>query len=231
MVKLQFQSRRKVSRVKKKLYSVVESIELMKELSQANFVETAEAHIVLNLNPKYADQQLRANVILPKGLGKTINIAVIARGEIVSQALNSGATIAGTEDLINDISNGYLDFDKLIATPDTMPLIAKLGRILGPRGLMPSPKAGTVTTDIITAIKDFKQGKIEYKIDKTGVVHSPFGKVSFKTEDLILNLKSLLTSIHKNRPTGSKGKFWKNVYICSTMGPSIEIDFTHLIIS
>ena len=231
MAKLKSQSRKKTIQVERKLYSATEAIELMKERSHAKFVETAEVHISLNLNPKYADQQLRANVILPKGLGKIINIAVIARGEKVSEALNAGAEIAGAEDLINDISNGSLNFDKLIATPDTMPLIAKLGRILGPRGLMPSPKAGTVTTDITTAIKDFKQGKIEYKVDKTGVVHSSFGKVDFSVEDLVLNLKSLLMSIHKNRPSGSKGKFWKNVYICSTMGPSIEIDFIHLIMS
>ena len=231
MVKLKSQSRKKAIQVERKSYSATEAIELMKERSQAKFVETAEVHISLNLNPKYADQQLRANVILPKGLGKTINIAVIARGEKVSEALNAGAAIAGAEDLINDISSGSLNFDKLIATPDTMPLIAKLGRVLGPRGLMPSPKAGTVTTDVTTAIEDFKRGKIEYKVDKTGVVHSSFGKVNFSVEDLVLNLKALLMSIHKNRPSGSKGKFWKNVYICSTMGPSIEIDFIHLIMS
>ena len=229
MVKLKSQSRKKAIQVERKSYSATEAIELMKERSQAKFVETAEVHISLNLNPKYADQQLRANVILPKGLGKIINIAVIARGEKVSEALNAGATIAGAEDLINDISSGSLSFDKLIATPDTMPLIAKLGRVLGPRGLMPSPKAGTVTTDVTTAIEDFKRGKIEYKVDKTGVVHSSFGKVNFTVEDLVLNLKALLMSIYKNRPSGSKGKFWKNVYICSTMGPSIEIDFIHLI--
>ena len=230
MVKLKSQSIKNTTQIDRKLYSAVEAIELMKKRSQAKFIETAEVHISLNLNPKYADQQLRANVILPKGLGKAINIAVIARGEKASEALNAGASIVGAEDLINDIFNGYLSFDKLIATPDTMPLIAKLGRILGPRGLMPSPKAGTVTTDITTAVKDFKKGKIEYKIDKTGVVHSSFGKVSFSIEDLVLNLKTLLISIHKNRPSGSKGKFWKNVHICSTMGSSIEIDFMHLIV-
>ena len=206
MVKLKSQSRKKAIQVERKSYSATEAIELMKERSQAKFVETAEVHISLNLNPKYADQQLRANVILPKGLGKTINIAVIARGEKVSEALNAGAAIAGAEDLINDISSGSLNFDKLIATPDTMPLIAKLGRVLGPRGLMPSPKAGTVTTDVTTAIEDFKRGKIEYKVDKTGVVHSSFGKVNFSVEDLVLNLKALLMSIHRNRPSGSEGK-------------------------
>nr|YP_009297643.1 ribosomal protein L1 [Hildenbrandia rivularis]AOM67187.1 ribosomal protein L1 [Hildenbrandia rivularis] len=209
-----------------KLYTPIAAINFMKSQAKANFIETAEVHVALNLNPKYVDQQLRSSVILPKGLGKTIKIAVITRGERVSEALSAGAFIAGSDDLVEAIASGHLNFDKLIATPDAMPLIAKLGKILGPRGLMPSPKAGTVTTDLGSSIADFKKGKIEYKVDKTGIIHLPFGKVSFSSEDLLLNLRSILMSIARNRPSGVKGKFWKTIYICSTMGSSIAISFT-----
>nr|YP_009402712.1 ribosomal protein L1 [Compsopogon caeruleus]ARX96065.1 ribosomal protein L1 [Compsopogon caeruleus] len=212
--------------VETKIYKMQDAISLMKSIATANFIETAEVHIVLALEPKYADQQLRATVILPKGTGKTISVAVIARGEKITEALNSGADIVGSEELIDEISKGRLDFDKLIATPDIMPLIAKLGKVLGPKGLMPSPKAGTVTTNLHQAIQEFKAGKLEYKIDKTGILHIPFGKVNFTESDLLENLQSIQLSVDKNRPPGAKGKYWKNVYICTTMGPSIEVDIT-----
>nr|QCI07363.1 ribosomal protein L1 [Leiomenia cribrosa] len=211
-----------------KIYDPLEGINLLAQLSNVNFIETIEAHIALGLDPKYADQQLRSTVILPYGTGKIIRVAVVTKGEKIAEAKEASADIVGSEDLIDEIANGRLDFDKLIATPDIMPLIAKLGRILGPRGLMPSPKAGTVTTELINAISDFKKGKVEYRIDKSGVLHIPFGKLNFRVEDLYANLVALKDSIDKNKPSGSKGKYWKSVYLSSTMGPSISIDFNRL---
>nr|YP_010337164.1 ribosomal protein L1 [Pseudoerythrocladia kornmannii]QUE28244.1 ribosomal protein L1 [Pseudoerythrocladia kornmannii]UNJ16749.1 ribosomal protein L1 [Pseudoerythrocladia kornmannii] len=210
-----------------KVYQLSEAVSLLKEVSNANFKETAEAHISLGLEPKYADQQLRATVLLPKGTGKITKVAVIARGEKVTEALNSGADIAGSEELIEEISKGKLDFDKLIATPDVMPLIAKLGRVLGPRGLMPSPKAGTVTANLSQAIEEFKAGKVEYRIDRTGIIHVPFGKSEFTAESLLMNIEAIENSINKNKPSGAKGKYWKSFYICSTMSPSIQIDISN----
>nr|QCI05745.1 ribosomal protein L1 [Cryptopleura ramosa] len=211
-----------------RLYSPIEALKLLQDLSNVKFIETLEAHIVLGLDSKYSDQQLRSTVILPKGTGQTIKVAVITKGDKLSEALSAGADIVGSDDLIEDILNGFLDFNKLIATPDMMLLIAKLGRILGPRGLMPSPKAGTVTNDLKNAITEFKSGKLEYKIDRTGIVHVPIGKLNFKLNDLNLNLKALQESIDKNRPSGAKGKYWKSLYLSSTMGPSIRININTL---
>nr|QHO64091.1 ribosomal protein L1 [Lympha mucosa] len=215
-------------KVEKNFYNYIEAITLVKQIASAKFIETIEAHIVLGLDPKYSDQQLRSTVIFPKGTGKKIRVAVITKGDNIDQALLSGADIVGSEEIIDKILQGFLDFDKLIATADMMPSIAKLGRILGPRGLMPSPKAGTVTNNIGQAIKEFKLGKVEYKIDKTGILHVPFGKVNFSVDDLCLNLCSLQESIYKNRPSGSKGKYLKTFNICSTMGPCIPIDIISL---
>nr|QCI07767.1 ribosomal protein L1 [Pleonosporium borreri] len=213
---------------KNKTYNILEALDLLKKISNVRFTETFEVHIVLGLDPKYADQQLRSTLILPHGTGKDIRVAVIAQGEKNAEALSAGADIVGYEDLINEILQGRLDFDKLIATPDVMLLIAKLGRILGPKGLMPSPKAGTVTNDIKNAIHEFKAGKLEYKVDRTGLLHVPIGKTSFSVEYLNQNLKALQESIDKNRPSGVKGKYWKSVYLSTTMGPSILIDINHL---
>nr|YP_009546416.1 ribosomal protein L1 [Gelidium gabrielsonii]AYO27764.1 ribosomal protein L1 [Gelidium gabrielsonii] len=213
---------------KSKFYSPLEALSLIKSFSTVNFVETVEIHAVLGLDPKYSDQQLRSTVVLPKGTGKEIKIAVITKGEKIAEALEVGADIVGSEDLIDEIFRGRLDFDKLIATPDVMLLIAKLGKILGPRGLMPSPKAGTVSNDLKSSIQQFKKGKLEYRVDRTGIIHIPIGKINFSVDDLNLNFKAIQESVDKNRPSGSKGKYWKSMYLSSTMGPSIPIDINSL---
>lgn len=204
--------------------SILESLQQLKGQKSAKFDETVEAHINLDLDPKYANQQLRATVVLPKGIGKVVTIAVITQEENFEMAKEAGADFVGSQDLISKIEGGFTDFDFLIVTPAVLPMIVKLGKILGPRGLMPSPKSGTVTTDLSETIKEFKAGKIDYRVDKGGVIHMPVGKKSFTPEDLLININAICESINKNKPSGAKGKFWKSVYICSTMGPSIELD-------
>ena len=224
MRKLSRRQKENQIKVKKVTFpSVEEAIETLKQTSTANFVETVELHANLNIDPKYANQQLRTTVTLPNGVGKSIKIAVLTNESNHTEAKSAGADLVGDTDLIEQISQGNIEFDLLIATPDVMPKLAKLGRVLGPKGLMPSPKSGTVSTTLTATLSDFKKGKFEYKADKTGVVHVNFGKSSFTEIQLTENLVALHQSIEQNRPAGVKGKYFKNMFICTSMGPSIQL--------
>lgn len=230
MRKLSRRHKENVGKIKDLFYiDVPEAISTLKETATTKFVETVELHANLNIDPKYADQQLRTTVTLPNGVGKQIRIAVLTNDENFSEAEAAGADIVGNDTLIEDITKGDIQFELLIATPNMMPKLAKLGRVLGPKGLMPSPKSGTVTSTLTSTLLDFKKGKFEYKADKTGVVHVSFGKTDFTTEQLVENLTELYQSIEQNRPSGVKGKYFKSLFICTSMGPSIKLDLDSFI--
>lgn len=225
MKKLSRRHQKNLEKTKKITYSTLtEAIEKLKETATAKFVESVEFHANLNIDPKYADQQLRTSVTLPHGIGKQIKIAVLTNEENLEEAKSAGADLVGNDELIEKITKGEIQFDLLIATPNMMPKLAKLGRVLGPKGLMPSPKSGTVTTDLTETLKEFKKGKFEYKADKTGIVHVNFGKSDFTTTQLTENLLALYRSIEQNRPSGVKGKYFKTLFICTTMGSSIKLN-------
>ena len=212
------------TKITEESYIVNEAVSLVKELATAKFVESVEAHISLNIDPKYANQQLRTSLVLPNGTGKTLQIAALTDPEFVDEALKGGATIAGSDDLLEEIKAGKLNFDILITTPQLMPKLAQLGRVLGPKGLMPSPKSGTVTTNIVETIAEFQKGKLEYRADKTGIVHLSFGKADFSKDQLLENLLAVHESIEKNKPTGVKGRYFKSFNICTTMSPGVNIE-------
>lgn len=205
-------------------YSIEEAISLVKENAFAKFDETVDIAVNLGVDPKKSDQMVRGTIVLPYGTGKSVRVLVFAKGEKEKEAKNAGADYIGAEDLVEKIQQGWLEFDKAVATPDLMGLVGKLGKILGPRGLMPNPKLGTVTFDVAKAVKEIKAGKVEYKVEKAGIVHIPVGKVSFDKEKLLENTKAILKSVMKAKPATSKGKYIKKITVSSTMGPGIKID-------
>ena len=212
------------AKVDEKLYRLEEAIPLVQSIKFATFDESVELAMRLGVNPKHADQMVRGTVVLPHGLGRTKRVAVIASLEKQKEAEESGADTVGGEELVEKIQQGWMDFDAIVATPDMMRSVGKLGRILGPRGLMPNPKTGTVTVDVSKAVSEIKAGKVEYRVDKAGVVHVPIGKASFATENLVANAIALVSSVLKAKPVAAKGKYVKGVAVSSTMGPGVRVD-------
>lgn len=208
-------------------YDPAEAIDLVKKTAVAKFDETIEAHIRLGVDGRHADQQVRGAVVLPHGTGKKVRVLVFAKGDKVAEAEAAGADYVGGEELIPKIQNeGWFEFDVVVATPDMMGVVGRLGRVLGPKGLMPNPKAGTVTMDVTKAVNDIKAGKIEYRLDKTNIIHVPVGKASFTEEQLADNFQTLIDAIVKAKPAAAKGQYFRNVTITSTMGPGVKIDTT-----
>lgn len=211
-----------------KEYLLEDAIKMVKESSYAKFNETVDLAINLGVDPRKSEQMVRGTSVLPHGTGKQVKVLVFAKGEKEKEAQDAGADYVGAEDLVEKISKGWLDFDKSVATPDVMGLVGKLGKILGPRGLMPNPKLGTVTFDIAKTVKEIKSGKVEYKTEKAGIIHVPIGKVSFEANQLLENAKSVIGAIIKAKPATSKGKYLKRISISSTIGPGIDIDIASL---
>lgn len=211
---------------REKAYAPNEAIDLVKQIAPAKFDETVEVAVRLGVDPKRADQQVRGAVVLPHGTGKTQRVLVFAKGEKAKEAEAAGADIVGDEDLIHKVSQGWLDFDVVIATPDMMGQVGQLGRILGPKGLMPNPKTGTVTFEVEKAVGDVKAGKIEYRVDKAGNIHAPIGKVSFDTDQLVENLETLMGTLIKAKPAAAKGQYVRKVTVSSTMGPGVRVNTT-----
>ena len=206
------------------LYQTEEALDKVQDLATANFDETIELAANLGVNPKHADQNIRGTVVLPNGTGQETKVIVFAKGEKIKEAEEAGADVVGGEELAEKIEDGWLDFDIAIATPDMMSVVGKLGRILGPQGLMPNPKSGTVTFELEKAIKEFKAGKLEYRVDKNGIIHLPIGKASFSTDELMDNFKKIMDVLISERPAASKGRYLRTVTVSPTMGPGVKID-------
>lgn len=206
--------------------TAVDALKKLQEISKATskFNETVECHMRLGIDVRQADQQIRSTVVLPAGLGKTVRVCVIAKGAKATEATEAGADFAGAEEILDKIAGGWFEFDTLIATPDCMGMLGKLGRVLGPKGLMPNPKTGTVTMDVAKAVKDAKAGKVEFRADKQGMIHCPIGKVEFAADDLIKNYATLADAILRAKPAAAKGTFVKSIYLATTMGPGIKLD-------
>ncbi|HHZ19225.1 MAG TPA: 50S ribosomal protein L1 [Firmicutes bacterium] len=208
---------------RQKLYEPAEALGLVKSIAKAKFDETVEVAMRLGVDPRHADQQVRGAVVLPHGTGRTVRVLVFAKGEKAKEAEAAGADRVGAEDVVEDIQKGWLDFDVAIATPDMMGAVGKLGKILGPKGLMPNPKTGTVTFEVGKAVSDSKAGKVEYRVDKTGIIHVPIGKVSFDADKLLGNFRTLMDAVIKAKPSGAKGTYIKSITVSSTMGPGVRI--------
>jgi large subunit ribosomal protein L1 len=214
--------------VETRTYSIEDAIPLVQKVKYAKFDETVDLSMRLGVDPKHADQMVRGTVVLPHGLGKTKRVLAIAGGEKQKEAEDAGADIVGGEEVVEKIQGGWMDFDAVVATPDMMKAVGRLGKVLGPRGLMPNPKTGTVTFDIGKAVKEIKAGKVEFRVDKSGIVHAPVGKMSFPTKSLVENAHALVDSIVKAKPAAAKGKYLRSMTVSSTMGPGIRIDTTHV---
>src|SRR6187551_3924520 len=209
-------------------YSIEEAIPLIQKVKYAKFNETVELSMRLGVDPKHADQMVRGTVVLPHGLGKSKKVLAIAGADKQKEATDAGADHVGGEELVDKIQGGWMDFDAVVATPDMMRAVGKLGKVLGPRGLMPNPKTGTVTPDIAKAVREIKAGKVEFRVDKTGIIHAPVGKMSFPVQNLVENAHALVDSVVRAKPSAAKGKYLKSVTLSSTMGPGITIDTTHV---
>ena len=216
------QAREQVDRTQ--LYPSEEALEMVKDLSTANFDETVDLSVKLGVNPEHADQNIRGTLVLPHGTGQEVKIVVFAKGEKAREAEEAGADVVGQEDLAEKIEDGWLDFDLALATPDMMSVVGPLGRILGPKGLMPNPKAGTVTFELETAIEEFKAGKLEYRVDKVGNIHLPIGKVSFTVQELLENYKAVMEILLNEKPASASGRYFQSVTVSSTMGPGVKIN-------
>jgi large subunit ribosomal protein L1 len=209
-------------------YTLEEAVPLVQQVKFANFDETVEVTMRLGVDPRHADQMVRGTVVLPHGLGRTKRVLAIASGEKQKEAQDAGADFVAGEEVVERIMGGWVDFDAVVATPDMMRAVGRLGKVLGPRGLMPNPKTGTVSVDVAKAVKEIKAGKVEFRVDKTGIIHAPVGKTSFSSESLVDNARALMDSVVKARPAAAKGKFLKSVTLSSTMGPGVPLDTVHI---
>jgi large subunit ribosomal protein L1 len=215
-----------VQQLKTQPYALEEAVPMVQKVKFAKFDETVELHMRLGVDPKHADQMVRGTVVLPNGLGKSKRVLVIASGDKLKEAEEAGADMVGGDDMVQKIQGGWIDFDAVIATPDMMRSVGRLGKVLGPRGLMPNPKTGTVTVDVSKAVRETKAGKVEFRVDKSGIIHAPVGKTSFDTGKLTENALTLIQAVVKAKPVASKGKYVKSVTLCSTMGPGVKLDVT-----